>query len=92
MVGFQLVTGQEMFIGDYVKFIVYISSSLSQLYILCWNGDDLIQHVSRLLDIFILSFKMFFLLISFLILIFINNKSLLKPPSICMAVIGRAQL
>uniref|UniRef100_A0A1B0FMI2 Odorant receptor n=1 Tax=Glossina morsitans morsitans TaxID=37546 RepID=A0A1B0FMI2_GLOMM len=44
MVGFQLVTGQEMFIGDYVKFIVYISSSLSQLYILCWNGDDLIQH------------------------------------------------
>lgn len=45
MVGFQLVTGKDMFIGDYVKFIVYISSSLSQLYVLCWNGDSLIQHV-----------------------------------------------
>ncbi|XP_037932098.1 odorant receptor 13a [Teleopsis dalmanni] len=44
MVGFQLVTGKDMFIGDYVKFIVYISSSLSQLYILCWNGDSLIQN------------------------------------------------
>ncbi|XP_013112864.2 odorant receptor 13a [Stomoxys calcitrans] len=44
MVGFQLVTGKDMFIGDYVKFIVYISSSLSQLYVLCWNGDSLIQH------------------------------------------------
>ncbi|XP_023299035.2 odorant receptor 13a [Lucilia cuprina] len=44
MVGFQLVTGKDMFIGDYVKFLVYISSSLSQLYVLCWNGDSLIQH------------------------------------------------
>ncbi|XP_075158739.1 odorant receptor 13a [Haematobia irritans] len=44
MVGFQLVTGKDMFIGDYVKFMVYISSSLSQLYVLCWNGDSLIQH------------------------------------------------
>lgn len=46
MVGFQLVTGKDMFIGDYVKFLVYISSCLSQLYVLCWNGDSLIQHVS----------------------------------------------
>ncbi|XP_030378893.1 odorant receptor 13a [Scaptodrosophila lebanonensis] len=44
MVGFQLVTGKNMFIGDYVKFVVYISSSISQLYILCGNGDTLIQH------------------------------------------------
>ncbi|XP_061395677.1 odorant receptor 13a [Musca vetustissima] len=44
MVGFQLVTGKDMFIGDYVKFFVYMSSSLSQLYVLCWNGDSLIQH------------------------------------------------
>ncbi|XP_073832673.1 odorant receptor 13a [Musca autumnalis] len=44
MVGFQLMTGKDMFIGDYVKFMVYISSSLSQLYVLCWNGDSLIQH------------------------------------------------
>ncbi|XP_068154712.1 LOW QUALITY PROTEIN: odorant receptor 13a [Drosophila tropicalis] len=44
MVGFQIITGRNMFIGDYVKFIVYISSCLSQLYILCGNGDTLIQH------------------------------------------------
>ncbi|KRG07366.1 odorant receptor 13a isoform X3 [Drosophila mojavensis] len=45
MVGFQLVTQSEyLFIGDYFKFIVYISSSISQLYILCANGDTLIQH------------------------------------------------
>ncbi|XP_055911272.1 odorant receptor 13a [Eupeodes corollae] len=42
MVGFQLVTG-KMFIGDYLKFMVYILSALSQLFILCWNGDNLIQ-------------------------------------------------
>ncbi|XP_055844138.1 odorant receptor 13a [Episyrphus balteatus] len=42
MVGFQLVTG-KMFIGDYLKFLVYILSALSQLFILCWNGDNLIQ-------------------------------------------------
>jgi len=35
-----------MFIGDYVKFVVYISSAISQLYILCGNGDMLIKHVS----------------------------------------------
>ncbi|XP_018784751.1 PREDICTED: odorant receptor 13a [Bactrocera latifrons] len=44
MVGFQLVTGQNMFIGDYVKFLVYILSSLSQLFVLCWNGDNIIQN------------------------------------------------
>ncbi|EDV98582.1 odorant receptor 13a [Drosophila grimshawi] len=44
MVGFQLVTGKNMFIGDYIKFVVYISSAISQLYILCGNGDTLIQH------------------------------------------------
>jgi len=35
-----------MFIGDYIKFVVYISSAISQLSILCGNGDMLIQHVS----------------------------------------------
>ncbi|XP_004529819.1 odorant receptor 13a [Ceratitis capitata] len=44
MVGFQLVTGNNMFIGDYVKFLVYILSSLSQLFVLCWNGDKIIQN------------------------------------------------
>nr|QKN21470.1 odorant receptor [Zeugodacus tau] len=44
MVGFQLVTGKNMFIGDYVKFLVYILSSLSQLFVLCWNGDNIIQN------------------------------------------------
>ncbi|XP_067641358.1 odorant receptor 13a [Eurosta solidaginis] len=44
MVGFQLVTGQNMFIGDYIKFLVYIFSALSQLFVLCWNGDKLIQN------------------------------------------------
>lgn len=34
-----------MFIGDYVKFLVYILSSLSQLFVLCWNGDNIIQNV-----------------------------------------------
>jgi len=34
-----------MFIGDYVKFIIYISSALSQLYVLCENGDALIKQV-----------------------------------------------
>ncbi|XP_050746520.1 odorant receptor 13a isoform X2 [Drosophila biarmipes] len=43
MVGFQIITGKNMFIGDYVKFIIYISSALSQLYILCDNGDALIK-------------------------------------------------
>lgn len=45
MVGFQLVTGKDMFVGDYIKFMVYLSSCLSQLYVLCWNGDSLIQIV-----------------------------------------------
>ncbi|KAH8421372.1 hypothetical protein KR009_003285 [Drosophila setifemur] len=44
MVGFQIITGKNIFIGDYVKFIVYISSAISQLYILCENGDTLIRH------------------------------------------------
>ncbi|XP_034129522.1 odorant receptor 13a [Drosophila guanche] len=44
MVGFQIITGKNMFIGDYVKFIVYISSAISQLYVLCENGDALIMH------------------------------------------------
>ncbi|XP_062139745.1 odorant receptor 13a [Drosophila sulfurigaster albostrigata] len=44
MVGFQLVTSKYMFIGDYMKFIIYISSAISQLYIICKNGDLLIQH------------------------------------------------
>ncbi|KAM7348948.1 odorant receptor 13a [Cochliomyia hominivorax] len=44
VVGFQLVTGKDMFIGDYAKFLVYLFSCLSQLYVLCWNGDSLIQH------------------------------------------------
>ncbi|XP_026843260.1 odorant receptor 13a [Drosophila persimilis] len=44
MVGFQIITGQNMFIGEYVKFIVYISSAISQLYVLCENGDALIIH------------------------------------------------
>ncbi|XP_017050733.1 odorant receptor 13a isoform X2 [Drosophila ficusphila] len=44
MVGFQIITGKNMFIGDYVKFIIYISSALSQLYVLCENGDALIKH------------------------------------------------
>ncbi|XP_034480873.1 odorant receptor 13a [Drosophila innubila] len=44
MVGFQLVTSKNMFIGDYIKFVVYISSAISQLSILCGNGDMLIQH------------------------------------------------
>ncbi|KMZ10052.1 odorant receptor 13a isoform X1 [Drosophila simulans] len=43
MVGFQIITGKNMFIGDYVKFIIYISSALSQLYVLCENGDALIK-------------------------------------------------
>ncbi|EDV46924.1 uncharacterized protein Dere_GG17935 [Drosophila erecta] len=43
MVGFQIITGRNMFIGDYVKFIIYISSALSQLYVLCENGDALIK-------------------------------------------------
>ncbi|XP_037726966.1 odorant receptor 13a isoform X1 [Drosophila subpulchrella] len=43
MVGFQIITGNNMFIGDYVKFIIYISSALSQLYVLCENGDALIK-------------------------------------------------
>ncbi|KAH8237646.1 hypothetical protein KR038_004365 [Drosophila bunnanda] len=44
MVGFQIITGKNMFIGDYVKFIVYISSAISQLYVLCENGDALLKH------------------------------------------------
>ncbi|XP_053948881.1 odorant receptor 13a [Anastrepha ludens] len=44
MVGFQLVTMKNMFIGDYIKFLVYIFSSLSQLFVLCWNGDKIIQN------------------------------------------------
>ncbi|KAH8275696.1 hypothetical protein KR044_002911 [Drosophila immigrans] len=44
MVGFQLVTSKYMFIGDYIKFVIYISSAISQLYIICKNGDLLIQH------------------------------------------------
>ncbi|KAH8287523.1 hypothetical protein KR054_009539 [Drosophila jambulina] len=44
MVGFQIITGKNMFIGDYVKFIVYISSAISQLYVLCANGDALLKH------------------------------------------------
>ncbi|XP_036344866.1 odorant receptor 13a-like [Rhagoletis pomonella] len=44
MVGFQLVTGKNMFVGDYIKFLVYIFSSLSQLFVLCWNGDKIIQN------------------------------------------------
>nr|XP_041630985.1 odorant receptor 13a [Drosophila kikkawai] len=44
MVGFQIITGRNMFIGDYVKFIVYISSAISQLYVLCENGDALLKH------------------------------------------------
>ncbi|XP_055383205.1 odorant receptor 13a [Condylostylus longicornis] len=43
MVGFQIVTG-KMFIGDLLKFIVYIISSCSQLFVLCWNSDALIQN------------------------------------------------
>ncbi|XP_052855497.1 odorant receptor 13a isoform X3 [Drosophila gunungcola] len=43
MVGFQIITGKNMFIGDYVKFIIYISSAISQLYVLCENGDALIK-------------------------------------------------
>ncbi|ALC49170.1 Or13a [Drosophila busckii] len=46
MVGFQLVTSKNMFIGDYAKFLVYIFSSTTQLYILCGNGDTLIQHTA----------------------------------------------
>ncbi|XP_070137209.1 odorant receptor 13a [Drosophila bipectinata] len=44
MVGFQIITGKNIFIGDYVKFLVYIFSAISQLYILCENGDTLISH------------------------------------------------
>ncbi|KAH8273283.1 hypothetical protein KR018_004827 [Drosophila ironensis] len=44
MVGFQIITGKNIFIGDYFKLIVYISSAISQLYILCENGDTLIRH------------------------------------------------
>ncbi|KAH8368802.1 hypothetical protein KR084_007442 [Drosophila pseudotakahashii] len=47
MVGFQIITGKNMFIGDYVKFIIYISSALSQLYVLCENGDALIKQVIK---------------------------------------------
>lgn len=64
MVGFQLVTGKDMFIGDYVKFIVYISSSLSQLYVLCWNGDSLIQHVRLIIIEKNLKLKMKIIIIS----------------------------
>ncbi|KAL5276510.1 Or13a.2 family protein [Megaselia abdita] len=43
MVGFQSVTGKNMFMGDYFKYALYGSSLLTQLLVLCWNGDKIIQ-------------------------------------------------
>lgn len=35
-----------MTIGNLAKLLIYIVSSMSQLFILCWKGDRLIEFVS----------------------------------------------
>lgn len=34
--------------GDYFKYALYITSLLTQLLVLCWNGDKIIQMVGLL--------------------------------------------
>lgn len=41
----------KLTIGDFLKLVVYIVSALSQLFILCWKGDQLNEIVSKIVEI-----------------------------------------
>lgn len=45
LVGFQLAA-VKMSMGNMLKLLVYIVSAMSQLFILCWTGDNLIHLVN----------------------------------------------
>lgn len=45
LVGFQLAAVKTS-LGNMAKLLVYIVSAMSQLFILCWTGDKLIDMVS----------------------------------------------
>ncbi|XP_055313212.1 odorant receptor 13a [Sitodiplosis mosellana] len=49
MVGLQIVA-VELTIADLLKLVVYIVSALSQLFILCWKGNDIILHSVQTAD------------------------------------------
>lgn len=38
----------KLTVGDFLKLVVYIVSALSQLFILCWKGDQLNEIVSKI--------------------------------------------
>lgn len=40
--------GKNMFMGDYFKYALYGASLLTQLLVLCWHGEKIIQLVSEL--------------------------------------------